>query len=820
MFALAFGTAQRERESLRRANVEDHARQTAAAIDLKLGKAIELAGFCASSPNLITQVNLDALATTCGRYAAIIGGWLTVVEIGDLHRQIINTHPDAPEELPKYPRANEFSTLLELERKSRESRTAGLAGMFTGIVYPSGLVAAGQFVTLADKREAMVYVSLPVRALSELLWNLEGQREFFLGLLDPNLRIVATSAAHDNRVFPNPLLALHDRLGVSIPGSALSISDLESGDRKWDVGYYRLSVAPEWIVFAIMPASIGAGAWDILSISSVLAFAGLVLSLVSLWQIWERNRAALQVAEAERAKGIAEQQSLDKSRILASFAHEIRAPLMTMIGSLELIEDEPLSASERARSARISAESLLQSVDDILELSFLGSREFSLLPSPVDLRRLCEDLISQARIAGEHKGLVLELIVDQKLPAVVEVDRLRLQQVLSNLLTNAVKYTDRGTVRIQILNVEERTKAVLVRFNVTDTGRGLLPDDLRAARREFGRLDHGVEQKENVSGLGLAIVQRILRAMGAKLEIESEPQKGSTFYFQLLLPIFSSLDSVVGGVKPLIGTTIVYAEDEPVIRKVTARRLISAGARVVEAENGSDVLAKLENVTPDLLLLDLRMPDLRGAAVIRRLRSKRSSVSFPIFVLTSHISGPEASEARAAGADVLFTKPVQVEPLAAALRARRGDEGLHTPNIGLEILHHDSSPLDTLTFKAVISPREGEHYKALFEQFVTSLRKDLDDIGTEVRAGRLAEVSALAHRALGLCQVFGAVWLSNILEDLEREASSGNREGVDEISDEWNAVFEITVSRMMEIIREAEDIFREDASKTLKSPGM
>ena len=162
-------------ETDRARRVADHARLAAASVDLRLGALLELTSFCASSPALLERIDLDSVAENCGRYASRIGAWVVIVEIGETHRQILNTRPDAPAVLPSYPREDEYPTLRALEERSRASGTPGIADVFTGLVYPDGVVSAGQYVRLADGQSAMLYVGVSARALSEQLAGLAAE---------------------------------------------------------------------------------------------------------------------------------------------------------------------------------------------------------------------------------------------------------------------------------------------------------------------------------------------------------------------------------------------------------------------------------------------------------------------------------------------------------------------------------------------------------------------------------------------------------------------------------------------------------------------
>ena len=182
---------------------------------------------------------------------------------------------------------------------------------------------------------------------------------------------------------------------------------------------------------------------------------GLISGLL-VWLTAARDKAASRMAVAEAARREAEDSDRQKSRLLASVAHDIRAPLVSLTGALDPEDPSAALAPEKIVAARGSAEALLQLVDDILELSFLGAGEFTLSPTPTDVRALAEAVLVPARAAAEDKGLDLRLDAAPALPAAVRVDRVRLQQVLANLISNAIKYSERGRVTLRITQERER----------------------------------------------------------------------------------------------------------------------------------------------------------------------------------------------------------------------------------------------------------------------------------------------------------------------------------------------------------------------------
>lgn len=411
-------------------------------------------------------------------------------------------------------------------------------------------------------------------------------------------------------------------------------------------------------------------------------------------------------------------------------------------------------------TGRFAAETLLAFVDDILELSYLSSGQFKLTPSRVDLRQLAEDITEGLRESAEKKGLDLRLKVTGSLPASVEVDRLRLLQVLTNLLTNEIKYAETGLVTLAVIAEERKDRAMTVTFKVIDTGIGIAPADAERTFREFRRLDRAEVSREPGTGLGLAICRRILRAMDSDLSLESTVDRGSTFSFKIRLPVVDDgfLDDRA---RPLAGVTILYAEDEPVIRQVTARRLVEAGAEVIEASNGVEALD--------------RMPKLSEVEVIGRLHEGDRSHPYPIFVLTSHISGTEAAEARAAGAKAVFTKPIQVAALAAAFRAQHGGLGRNTPNDSNRGAGTSKLLLDPTNFRDIVDGLDGPVLSALLDEFEASLRDDISKLQAAIDDSAFDEARMIAHRALGLCQVTGALALARILRSIEQTAAAERR---------------------------------------------
>jgi signal transduction histidine kinase/DNA-binding NarL/FixJ family response regulator/HPt (histidine-containing phosphotransfer) domain-containing protein len=754
----------------RSARLVEDARLTAVAVDLRLSRLLELAQFCARSPELIERIDFVTFGENCGRYADQLDAWVVVKETGDTHRQIFNSRLEISAPLPFYPREFEHQTLLRLENFTKEAGKSAISDVFTGIVYPAGIVTAGQFIQIADGRDVMVYVSLPARILSEQLKEMATSSGPMLGLVDSSKRIVARSNGIDQVMFDAVPAWFEPAMERGNFGASLDQAGPEAIGGTWDAGYYPLASASGWMAIAVNPSPIWFVSWSLFSLPSALISLGGGISLLSYAFLRFRRRVAKRIEATDTARFEAERANKEKSRLLATFAHDVRNPLISVIGSLEIVEASGEAAVEQIRAARLSAATLLALVDDILELSYLGSGQLSLRPSPVDLNQLAVDLVDQHQQSADAKDLALRLEIIGDLPIAVEIDRLRLHQVLSNLLNNAIKYTEAGAVTLFIRSERLQQDRVGLQFAVVDTGVGLLEDDLPCILREFGRLDRMAESVENGSGLGLAIVQRILRLMGTKLHIESKPGNGSRFEFKLIAPVIAHCVADVP-MKPLDGLVIVYAEDEPVIRQVTSSQLREAGAVVIEAADGREAMMTLSTLCPDLLLLDLQMPNESGLEVVEKLRLVQTHSSFPIYVLTSHISGHAAEAAIAAGAQTVFTKPIQTTALAAAFYAQIDDK---VSRASTSVSQQDCGSRALLDQENLLSFASSEHienFSTLIAKIEASLSADLQKMGIAFASGDLEKVIELAHRSRGLCQVLGAIELANCFQGIETSAT-------------------------------------------------
>jgi len=383
-------------------------------------------------------------------------------------------------------------------------------------------------------------------------------------------------------------------------------------------------------------------------------------------------------AEAQDAKAAAEVANRAKSRFLASMSHELRTPLNAVLGYAQILLSEPgLSEFQvnRLEKIRTGGEHLLAMINDVLDLSRIEAGKVELQPLPVRLSSLLGAACSVIRAAAERKGLSFASDVDPDLPAAVQVDGKRLEQVLLNLLDNAVKFTERGQVSLRLRRLESTDPArACIRFEVADSGVGMAPGQLAALFKPFEQGDD-TRRLHGGTGLGLAISQRIVAMMGGHIEVESRPGSGSVFRFQIDVPLAES-DAAAeprrgGGDPAAIWRRILLVEAAPARDAELTERLLACGFELTVADDVASAVEKARGEVPDLILVDARMPQAQALAAIRRLRDDAMLRGIALIALAPAAA---AHELAGSGADAVLRVPLDLAVFAATigeLRQRR-----------------------------------------------------------------------------------------------------------------------------------------------------
>jgi signal transduction histidine kinase/ActR/RegA family two-component response regulator len=436
-----------------------------------------------------------------------------------------------------------------------------------------------------------------------------------------------------------------------------------------------------WILrFASMPGYVSnARSWT----PWVIFAFGLTLSLF----------AALYVHASSAAKEAAEGATRAKSQFLANMSHEIRTPMTAILGySEELLESGDLSRipSERLQSINAikrNGEHLLQVINDILDLSKIEVGRLEIEKGRFSPVEMAADVGSLMRVRATERDLEFSLVFDAPLPETIESDPIRVRQILINIVGNAIKFTEHGSVRL-VTRMKHSSSGPEIQFEIADSGVGMTDDDLSRLFQPFTQLDGSSTRHHSGSGLGLSICKRLVDLLGGTIDVRSAPGSGSAFYVNLPtgslegVPLVDQPSCLAGSAKEepsesrrrsaarRLDCRILLAEDGPDNQRLIRHLLQQAGAEVETVDNGRSALERVldgghDEEEFDLILMDIQMPVLDGYGATRALR--QAGYNLPIIALTAHAMSTDRERCLAAGCDDYASKPIEREALLEAI---------------------------------------------------------------------------------------------------------------------------------------------------------
>ncbi len=379
----------------------------------------------------------------------------------------------------------------------------------------------------------------------------------------------------------------------------------------------------------------------------------------------------------EGAKRISEEVSRSKSQFLAVMSHEIKTPMQAIVGILDLLELTDLSEEQRNLIKHVShSANLLQLLlKDVLDYSRMGSNEMQLEELEFSVRFVMDSIIKQMLPKAKEQGISLELEVSDNFPNIIVGDQNRLSQVIFNLLGNAIKFTQFGTVKLKANVLKNKT----LRFEISDTGIGISPDKIEMLFNPFRQVDASMTRRFGGTGLGLAICKKIIELMNGTIGVESTLGKGSTFWF-VIPERLPARDARLINIKSVVKTgsgsseerkyRILLVEDSKVNQFIIKKMLENLGHTVTLADNGIEAVEHVQREVPDLVLMDLQMPEMNGIEASRRIIKYNPLVV--ILALTANASQTERIECRDAGMLDIVSKPVTIATLKNMFQTFRG----------------------------------------------------------------------------------------------------------------------------------------------------